>query len=344
MERKPLGGRWVHPSGNPLVAALIDLGVKYGAARIVAATNTDLDDRLLEVVRRPLVVTVLIVGIWYALIDVSLPPKTVFLIEGICISVLVVYWATVAFKAAEVFLEFLARRQQRFRFVNRRTLPVFDMASKTIILGGAIYFMFLAWNIELTAWLASAGVLGIAIGFAAKDTLANLFAGVSILADAPYKKGDYLVLDTGERGCVTDIGLRSTRILTPDDVEIILPNSRMSEAKIINESGGPNVRSRLGCHVAVAYGSDIDRVREVLLGVAHEVEDVVKHDGRYIPIVRFRSFGDSGLNFSLLCWIDQPQLRDQVINDINCAVYKRLNEADIEIPYAKHDVYVKSMP
>jgi MscS family membrane protein len=86
----------------------------------------------------------------------------------------------------------------------------------------------------MTAWLASAGIIGIAVGFAAKDTLANLFSGVFILADSPYKLGDYVVLEDNSRGKVTQIGLRSTRMLTRDDVEVTVPNSIMGNTKIIN--------------------------------------------------------------------------------------------------------------
>ncbi|MFT5274966.1 MAG: MscS family membrane protein [Cryomorphaceae bacterium] len=86
----------------------------------------------------------------------------------------------------------------------------------------------------MTAWLASAGIIGIAVGFAAKDTLANLFSGVFILADSPYKLGDYVVLEDNSRGKVTQISLRSTRMLTRDDVEVTVPNSITGNTKIIN--------------------------------------------------------------------------------------------------------------
>ncbi|OQW99996.1 MAG: hypothetical protein BWK74_00755 [Desulfobacteraceae bacterium A6] len=91
---------------------------------------------------------------------------------------------------------------------------------------------------DLTAWVASAGIIGLALSFAAKDTLANLFSGVFILADAPYKIGDFIVLDSGERGEVTNIGIRSTRLLTRSDIEITVPNSIMGNTRIINEAGG----------------------------------------------------------------------------------------------------------
>ena len=88
------------------------------------------------------------------------------------------------------------------------------MGIKLLLLGLFVYFFFLIWGINATAWVASAGILGIVVGFAARDTLANLISGVSIVADAPYKIGDYIVLDTGERGLVVSLGIRSTTGLT----------------------------------------------------------------------------------------------------------------------------------
>ena len=103
--------------------------------------------------------------------------------------------------------------------------------------------------------------------------MANLFSGVFILADAPYKIGDFVVLDSGERGEVTHIGIRSTRLLTRDDVEVTIPNAVMGNTKIINESGGPH-EIQVRVQVGVAYGGDIDLVREVLMNIAEMAESV----------------------------------------------------------------------
>jgi small-conductance mechanosensitive channel len=185
--------------------------------------------------------------------------------------------------------------------------------------------------------------MGIAIGFAAKDTLANLFSGVFIMADSPYKIGDYVVLDDGGglRGKVTHIGIRSTRLLTRDDVEVTIPNSIMGNSKVVNESGGPHVKYRLRVAVGVAYGSDIDQVREVLTTVAQESESVCSDPE---PRVRFRTFGASSLDFELLCWVSDPELRGRVLDELNSAVYKRFIDEGIEIPYAKQDLYIKEWP
>ena len=114
----------------------------------------------------------------------------------------------------------------------------------------------LIWGINPTAWLASAGVIGIAVGFAAKDSLANLFSGIFIVADAPFKIGDYIVLDSGERGAVTHLGMRSTRLLTRDDVEITIPNAVIANAKTDHHSGQYWLRTGKAVSVDTGPGPD----------------------------------------------------------------------------------------
>ena len=184
-------------------------------------------------------------------------------------------------------------------------------------------------------------MLGIAVGFAAKDTLANLFSGVFIVADAPYKLGDYIILDSGERGMVTHVGLRSTRLLTRDDIEITVPNSVMGSAKIINESGGPYTKMRVRVKVGVAYGCDVDHVCETLLAVCEEHEGLCKDPA---PRVRMRGFGDSSLDFELLAWIEQPVDRGRTAHELYMETYKKFAAENIEIPFPQRDLHIKEMP
>ena len=104
----------------------------------------------------------------------------------------------------------MSRLADRVTWLESRTLPLFDNLSKIVVFGLAIYFFLIAWELDLSAWLASAGIMGIAVGFAAKDTLANLFGGLFVIMDAPYKLGDFINLDSGERGRVIKIGLHNS--------------------------------------------------------------------------------------------------------------------------------------
>jgi small-conductance mechanosensitive channel len=115
----------------------------------------------------------------------------------------------------------------------------------------------------------------------------------------------------------------------------------MGNSKVVNESGGPHTKYRIRVAVGVAYGSDIDRVRDVLMTVAQESDSVCPEPE---PRVRFRAFGASSLDFELLCWVENPELRGRVLDALNSAVYKRFLLEGIEIPFAKQDLYIKELP
>ena len=127
-------------------------------------------------------------------------------------------------------------------------------------------------------------------------------------------------------------------MLTRDDIEITIPNSTVANSKIINESGGPSPKHRLRIPVGIAYRSDIDRFRKVLLEVVGQNEYACREPE---PRVRFRAFGDFSLNFELLCWIENPGDRGLAQDSLNTAIYKALDQAGIEIPFPQRDVYIK---
>ena len=304
-------------------------------------TATDLDDQILASLRRPVYWSVLLGGLSWAI------AINEFRLESLLFSIMktwaIILWTGAAIRVGEAVLASLARRARSRSLVQRDSVPVFDIFIKIFIITAGFYGVFLAWDIDVTAWLASAGIIGIAIGFAAQDTLANLIAGIVILADAPYKVDDFIVLEKDQtlRGRVTRVGLRSTRILTLDNIEITVPNAEIGKSKIINEVGGPSVPQRIHAKVSVAYGSDTDQVIEVLSGCYSEIDGIL-HDRDCE--VRFVSMGASGLDFELLVWISEPARRDNILSALNTCMYQALNRADIEIPYAKQDIYIKEMP
>lgn len=297
------------------------------------------DDVLTTQLEKPITTTVLYFGLTLAVTVSDLPYASDFLIQAL-LSVIVVSWMRAALRISNDLLAQLGT-EHRFTVIEERTVPMLDLSAKllTILIGS--YVLLLIWGINPVGWLASAGIVGIAVGFAAKDTLANLFSGFFIVADAPYKIGDYINLDSGERGKVSAIGLRSTRLMTRDDVEITIPNGVIAAAKIVNESGGPAFQMRQRLPVGVAYGSDVDRVCEVLLAVG-KAHPEVRPDPE--PRVRMRGFGASSLDFELLVWIRNPEDGGRIRHDLFMSVYKALNESGIEIPFSKHDLYIKEMP
>ena len=308
--------------------------------RVARRSSNDFDNSLVELVHRPVFVSFILLGLGLATFRVGMPDAPEFLTIGLLKTIAIFVWLG-ALGGLNNLIVKTFRKSPKSKLVQSGMLPLLHNVAKVMLVAMAVYFVFLAWNIDVTAWLATAGIVGLAVGFAAKDTLSNLFAGVSIVMDAPYKTGDYIILDSGERGIVTDIGLRSTRILTRDDVEITVPNGVIGNSTIINEAGGPPSQHRIRIAVGVAYGSDLDHVINTLQKVAEDNKDILANPA---PRVRFRLFGDSSLNFELLGWIADPGDRGRITHELNCSVYKAFNECGIEIPFPQRDLHVRTMP
>ena len=335
----PIVGALIIAGASFLAALLLRMAVFHSLERLAGLTTSVLDDRILRDLRKPVFATVLYSGLALAVGAAQLPIGTSTLVN-LLVSIIVASWMRAALYISNSVLRAL-EKQHRFTLIEPRTVPLFDLTIKlaTILIGS--YVLLLIWGVNPIGWLASAGIVGIAVGFAAKDTLANLFSGFFIVADAPYKIGDYINLDTGERGEVSAIGLRSTRLLTRDDVEITIPNGVIANAKIVNESGGPYLKIRNRISVGVAYGSDVDQVCEVLGEVGEQHTEVCAQP---TPRVRMRAFGASSLDFDLLVWIEHPQDRGRIAHELLMQIYKRFDEVGIEIPFSKHDVYIKELP
>ena len=305
--------------------------------RLTHFTDTDLDDKIIALLRRPVFVTVVGLGLYTAISVLDLRPVVGGTLRSIIHTVLILVWVVSGIRFVSTLLDGLSRLADRVTWIEARTVPLFDNLAKLLLFGGAMYLLLVAWDLNVAPWLASAGVAGIAIGFAAKDSLANLFGGIFVIMDSPYQIGDYINLDSGERGKVTKIGLRSTRVLTRNDVEITIPNAIIANSTIVNESGGPSVRFRTSINVGVAYGSDIDKVREVLMAAAVSVPEVVDDPE---PRIRFIEMGDSALIYKIQCWIAEPSDRGRAVDGLNTAVYKALGAAGISIPFPQRDVHL----
>lgn len=322
-------------------AWIIEFVICRSLAAVAGKTKTDLDDKIIAAIRRPIFLSVVFYGVYWSIAHLDLATGLVFLILGLLKTAAVFLWAGVVFKVGGYFLEALSNKATTNAILQQRTLPLFNMVLKGASFAMAVYFLFLAWDIDVTAWLASAGIIGLAVGFAAQDTLANLFAGIFIIADAPYKIDDFIVFDNGVRGKVTRIGIRSTRVLTLDDVEVTIPNAVIGASKIMNEAGGPTLKQRVAVPVDAAYGADVDEVRKVLLGCTEGISGISTFPE---PTTRFRSFGASGLAFELLVWVEDPARRDIILDILHERVYKAFNKAGLEIPFSKHDLYIKEAP
>ncbi len=324
-----------------LVAVMLRFLLLPLLMRLSRRTASKLDDRVFELLWPALWQTVILEGIYIASVGFVEEQSIAEIVLSANVTLLVLIWGRFVVRSGDILLRGLSEHSGKFRWIQPQTLPLAKFILKIGVFGVATYLVMSTWHVNLTSWIASAGVVGIAVGFAAKDTLANFIAGIFILADAPYKVGEYIIIDDVTRGEVTEIGLRSTRLLTRNNVEVSVPNAVISNAKIVNESSGPSTWMRIQVNVSVAYGSDVDQVREILHTCLDQIPQTV---GGQPSAVRFMAMADSGLEFQILVWISHPAYRGRVIDDINTRVYKALNAAGISIPFPQRDLHIKEWP
>ncbi|UCG14291.1 MAG: mechanosensitive ion channel family protein [Deltaproteobacteria bacterium] len=331
-------GAFIIVASSLLIAWLVNLVMDRVLLVLARRSKFHLDDAILRILDKPIWVSVVLLGALTAVRWISPAPPFTFVFTALLKSFLALIWV---FTINRILLRVADDWIRHWREAGRQGSEIIRLSGnivRILILVGAMFFILSFWKINVTPLLASAGIAGVAVALAAKETLSNFFGGVSVLLDQPYAVGDYIILDSGERGEVMEIGLRSTRVRTRDDVQISIPNAIITNTKIINESA-PEPRFRIRVKVGVAYGTDVDQVERVLLSVAGANPLVVSNPE---PRVRFRTFGDSSLDFELLCWAHDPRDKGRLIHELNRNVYKAFERDGIIIPFPQRDVHVHS--
>ncbi len=335
---------WSYLDNYPILEWLLILALFWGFAfifrryaialieHLTTKTKSDLDDNIIRELRGPFFNLVIWFGLIVASKSAGFDQGNLAFVVPLAMSLIVLSILRSSLGISELIIQAMSRDPLHFQKLNIRTEPLLIITSKIVLMIMAAYAVLIIWGINPLGLIASAGIVGIAVGFAAKDTLANLFSGVFILADGPYKLGDYVNLDSGERGKVSHIGIRSTRLLTRDDIEVTIPNGLMGNSKIVNESGGAAHKMRIRVDITCAYESNLDRVEEILMEIAQNEEKICDHPA---PRVRFRNFGASGINIQLMGWINEPESRGLIIHLVMKAIHRAFDQHNIEIPYPR---------
>jgi small-conductance mechanosensitive channel len=210
-------------------------------------------------------------------------------------------------------------------------------------IGIAVLVTLAVSGMEFTNLAIIAGALSVGIGFGLQNIVNNFVSGLILLFERPIRKGDWVVVGATE-GYVKDIRIRATQIQTFDRADVIVPNSDLISNQVTNWTYH-EARGRVKVPVGVAYGTDTEKVKEILLDIANNHPSVLK-DSPHAPNpkVLFLAFGDSSLNFELRCHIEQINERLWVLSDMNFAIDKAFREHGIEIPFPQRDLHIRNWP
>ena len=235
----------------------------------------------------------------------------------------------------EIMGRYVAAQQESAGvLMSRQMMPVARKILSLFLMGAALIVILKHFNYDIFSLVTALGIGSLAIGMAAKDTLAHMISGFTIMLDRPFRIGDRIQLVGGQIGDVADIGLRSTKIKTPDNQLLIIPNSDLCNTMLTNQAF-PDQRVKGRVTIGVAYGSDVELVKRVLVATAREVALVLDEPA---PEAFFIAFGDSALTMSLFFWVGDYNTLVSVTYQVNTLLLRRFAEHSIEIPFPTRTV------
>jgi MscS family membrane protein len=331
-----------------ILAGITAAAVAHGIYRWLQAradqTESKIDDILLLAFGRPVIILILVLSTTISLrYYLLLPEQYRWILDSkYVISIYIVIGTWIAASFIHNFIKSYGRwiSSKTKSDLDDRIIEIMEAAARYVIWFIGILMVMSYLEIEITPLLAGAGVAGLAIALAAQDIVSNFFGGAIIMVDKPFKIEDRIKIDEYV-GDVVSIGPRSTRLMTLDYQLVTIPNAKLANSIVVNYAA-PDVKMKVKIPISVAYGSDVKRVKELLLEIAYEAartSEYVLEDPA--PQVYFVAFGESSLDFTVVVYEKVFKLAWEVTDFINCRVAERFAEEGIEIPFKQIDIHVR---
>lgn len=336
---------------------LISLGLllgSYFAARFVSyllgllleraarRATTNLDDRLLSALKQPITYLLFIVGAWGALHRLPAPEA---LVRRLDLGLFVIGVLLLTLALMRTYGILLSWYTASARFADGSGLaaefgPMLKRLGQLFLAVLAAIAILQRLGVNVMSLVVSLGVGSLAVGLAAQDTLANMFAGFSLMLDRPFRVGERIRLASGEVGDVETIGLRATRLRTPDDTILVIPNSALVKDRVVNQSR-PTRHITTRVDVAVAHGSDLALVKEVLVQAAR-ASRLVEAERPVLALIT--KFGEFSLNFQLVFSARDYTEQALAVSEVHEQIDRRFREAGIEIALPTRRVIQEGAP
>lgn len=327
------------------VASILLKSVIFSAVRrLTSHTSTTLDDKLLKATRKYLSLLVYVFGLSLLFDFVAgrygdyIGTYFITIVNSIIYALGIVVVAILVVRVASTILTWygdtVAVRTETT--LDDEFIPLLDRAVKIVVITLSTLMVLDHFGIDIKGMVAVLGVGSLAVALAAQDTLANMIGGFTIMVDRPFRVGDMVRLSDDSRVIVHQIGIRSTKFLTFDNTLVIVPNSELVKSTVHNVTY-PVERVRLVVDVGVGYGSDMEKVKEVLLVEARKHPNVLENPE---PHLFFLDFGDSSLNVSLRCHVAKPENHLSTSSELRFGILRRFREEGIEIPFPQRVVTI----
>lgn len=322
-----------------ILAVILSRYIPRGIKALGKKFNIPINQELILAFRSFLFKLILFIFMLLTVKILKLPTNITFIVSAIVKSILILSILGFVLKIVKIILRNMAHRpktkkdEDSVQIIQKSTLPLFENTVFVILSIGGIYQVFAIWNVDMTALLAGAGIGAMAIGMAAQNTLSDIIAGILILSGAPYRVGDIVYVKDNLKGRVTQIGLRNTRLVTQNNVEIIVPNTIMGTSQIINESSSKERKGiRIQVDISTASEEDIIKIKDLLIKAVKKCKLISKD--KYIKAFMI-GFEQDILHFKVQCWIDSPENKEYAKGELIENIYLTLDGAGIDVTMSR---------
>lgn len=323
-------------AGSILIGWIIYFIFNRYLTRLAKHSKTDIDDLLIRITSKPIYLLITVTGFYFGLKSLDLLAKYLTLINRIYFVVAVFIVAVAMSRILSLIVARWLKVERRFektpRLINKFVTVLIYIIALLIILHD--------FNVEISPLIATLGVGGIAVGLALQSTLSNFFAGIYIVSDNPFNVGDYVEVPAlNVSGYIEDIGWRTTRVRTLPNTIIIVPNAKLADSVVTNTMlPDPETAALVQC--GVAYTSDLRHVERVTNEVAKQIQQTVPGAVKeFEPFIRYNTFGDSNINFTIILRVQQTVDRFLVIHELFKALTDRYNKEGIEISWPVRKIF-----
>jgi MscS family membrane protein len=326
-----------------IVVAILARTIVRWLKKYAETTRTQWDDIVVAAIGTPVQVGIIAVSVYIALKYFGIiPEEYAWTISDEVLNsiyILLGTWIVSSFVHNIILIYGHALADKSEGTLDDRLIEFLELTSRYLIWFIGIMLVLVNLDVDITPFLAGAGIVGLAFALAAQDLISNFYGGVIITIDKPFKIGDRVRVEQ-YYGDIIDIGPRSTRLKTPDNQIITVPNNKMTTNYITNYTE-PDQKLRITVPVSVAYGTNPEKVKELL----HEIARSAIVQTPYLledpaPQVFFNEFADSSLKFTLFVWAKKYNLTDEVKDAINSRIAKRFVSEGIEIPFPQMNVRI----
>jgi MscS family membrane protein len=339
-------------SMDPLMVSVVLLAVSVVLAIVVLAilkiitgqvakrTTTEVDDKLLAALQKPVFRLLVLGGFYLAILNLGLDAWFADVALKLIVTLAYLFITMFAVNALDIItnigIKDLVKKTEST--LDDEIIPIVHKTVKVVIWAFGLMLILGAWGIDVGPFLAGLGIAGLAISFALQSTLANVFAGVSLILDKTFKVGDKVQLESGELGVIHDLSLRSTRLRTYDNELVIIPNDQLAKGRIKNYTQ-PDSRIRVVVPFSVEYGNKPEKVIPVIeKAIKANIKDML--DDPPMDVI-FTSMGDSSINFQVRFWLAKYGEAYAKKLEANDLIYKTLNKNKIGIPFPTQTIHLK---